>query len=122
MDKEGGFVNRPPILDGTNHDLWKPHMVEFLKSLDSRAWKGVLKGWKHPVVMGEDKQPTSKLKPEENWSKEEDELTLGNFKSINSIFNGIDRNIFRLVNTCEVAKDAWEILKTTNEVSSKVKK
>ena len=46
------------------------------------------------------------LKPEEDWSKEEDEIALGNSKALNSIFNGIDKNIFRLVKTCEVAKDA----------------
>ena len=40
---------------------------------------------------------------------------------MNAIFNGIDRNIFRLVNTCEVAKDSWEILKTAHEGTSKVK-
>jgi hypothetical protein len=25
---------------------------------------------------------------------------------LNAIFNGVDKNIFRLVNNCEVAKDA----------------
>ena len=80
MDKEGGFVSRPAILDGSNYDYWKPHMVAFLKSLDNRAWKTVLKGWKHLVKLGEDGDPTSELKPEEDWSKEEDEISLRNSK------------------------------------------
>ena len=121
MDKEEGFMNRPPILDGSNYDYWKPHTVYFLKSLDSRAWKAVLIGWKHPVKLGENGEPTSELKPEEDWSKEEDEIALGNSKALNSIFNGIDKNILRLVNTCEVAKDAWGILQSTHEGISKVK-
>ena len=111
-------MSRPPILDGTNYDLWKTHMVAFLKSLDNRAWKVVLKGWSHLVIIGEDNQPTGKLKPEENWSNAEDELALGNSKALNAIFNGVDKNIFRLVNTCEVAKNAWEILRTTHEGTS----
>jgi hypothetical protein len=44
MDKEGGFVSRPPMLNGSNYDHWKPKMIAFLKSIDSRTWKAVLKG------------------------------------------------------------------------------
>ena len=40
---------------------------------------------------------------------------------MNAIFNGVDKNIFRLVNNYEVAKDAWDILKTTHEGTSRVK-
>ena len=40
---------------------------------------------------------------------------------MNVIFNGIDKNIFRLVNTYEIAKDAWGILQSTHEGTSKVK-
>ncbi|XP_058767373.1 uncharacterized protein LOC131641069 [Vicia villosa] len=121
MDKEGGFVNRPLVLTGSNYDYWKPHMVAFIKALDSKAWKAIVKGWKHPVVLDAIKQPTSTLKLEEDWDDEEDNLALGNFKALNAIFNSIDRNVFRLVNTCEVAKDAWDILKTAHEGTSKVK-
>ena len=85
-------------------------MVAFLKSLGRRVWKVVLKGRKHPIKLGENGEPISELKLEEDLSKEEDEISLGNSKALNSIFNGIDKNIFRLVNTCEVAKDAWAIL------------
>lgn len=108
-------------MDGVNYDFWKPRMVAYLKSLDSRAWKAVIIGWSHPVTEGEDGEPTTKLKPEEDWSKEEDELALGNSKALNAKFNEIDMNISRHVNNCEVAKDAWEILRTTHEGTSKVK-
>jgi hypothetical protein len=43
MDKEGGSVNRPPILDGTNYDYWKERMVDFLKSIDIKLGKLLLK-------------------------------------------------------------------------------
>ncbi|MCI00186.1 gag-pol polyprotein, partial [Trifolium medium] len=116
MDMEGGFVSRSPLLDGTNYDYWKTRMMAFLKSMDSQTWKAIIKGWEHPVWRG-----TTELKPEENWSKKEDELALGNFKALNALFNGVDRNMFRLIKKCIVAKDAWEILKTTHEGTSKVK-
>jgi len=44
MNKEGGFVNRPPFLDGSNYGYWKSRMSAFLKSIDSKTWKSVLKG------------------------------------------------------------------------------
>ena len=43
MDKEGGYVNRPPILDGTNYDYGKAMMVAFLKSIESKTWKAIVK-------------------------------------------------------------------------------
>ncbi|XP_058741244.1 uncharacterized protein LOC131613606 [Vicia villosa] len=58
---------------------------------------------------------------EEEWSKNVEELALGNSKALNALFNGIDKNIFRLVQHCDLAKDVWDILKTTHEGTSKVK-
>ncbi|XP_050881216.1 uncharacterized protein LOC127084755 [Lathyrus oleraceus] len=95
-------------------------MVAFLKSLDNKAWKAVLTSWEHPVITKEGEATTDK-KAEEQWTKEEDDLALGNSKALNVIFNGVDKNILRLVNNCEVAKDAWNILKTTHEGTSRVK-
>jgi hypothetical protein len=121
MDKEGGMVNRPPLLDGSNYDLWKSRMATFLKSIDSKTWKAVLKGWEPPVVLDKDGNKTDVLKPEEEWSKEEDEATLGNNKALNALFNRVDRSMFKLIKPCIVAKDAWCILETAHEGTSKVK-
>ncbi|XP_057452420.1 uncharacterized protein LOC130744244 [Lotus japonicus] len=119
--KEGGSINRPPILDGTNDDYWKARMVAFLKSIDNKTWKAIVKGWKHPVKADKEGTSTTELKPEEEWNKEEDEEALGNSKALNAIFNGVDKNMFRLINTCTVAKDAWEILKVAHEGTSRVR-
>src|SRR5204862_5263072 len=83
MDKEsGGFVNRPPILDGSNYEYWKPRMIAFLKSIDTKAWRAVNTGWTHPTVTGVD--GVVSLKPEEAWSKEEEAAALGNSKALNA--------------------------------------
>jgi hypothetical protein len=115
MEKEGGFVNRPPLLDGSNYDCWKSRMSAFLKSIDSKTWKSVLKGWEHPVNLDKDGNKTAVLKPEEEWT------TLANSKALNALFNGVDKNMFRLIKKCTVAKEAWDILKTSHEGTSKVK-
>ena len=81
----------------------------------------MLRGWEHPVVFDKDGNKTDVLKPEEEWITTEDELALGNYKALNALFNGVDKNMFRLIKQCIVAKDAWEILKTTHEGTTKVK-
>ncbi|WJX19410.1 hypothetical protein P8452_09112 [Trifolium repens] len=121
MDKDGTLVSKPPLLDGTNYDYWKSRMAAFLKSIDSRTWKAVLRGWEHPKVKDANGIDTEELKPEEDWTPAEDTLALGNNKALNALFNGVDKNMFRLIKQCTVAKDAWEILKTTYEGTSKVK-
>jgi len=121
MDKERGFVNRPPLLDGSNYDYWKSRMSAFLKSIDSRTCKAFMRGWVHPVALDKDGNRTVVLKPEEECTTAEDELTLGNSKALNALFNGVDNNMFRLIKQCTVANDAWEILKTTHTGTSKVK-
>jgi len=121
MEKEGGFVNRSPLLDGTNYEYWKSWMSAYLKSIDSKTWKAVLKGWEHLVVLDKDENKTEVLKPEEEWSVIEDEQVLANSKALNALFNGVDKNMFRLIKKCNVAKDAWEILRTTHKGTSKVK-
>lgn len=64
---------------------------------------------------------TKILKPEADWSKDKDDEALINKKMLNAIFNSVDKNMFRLINTCTEAKEAWEILKTAHEGTSKVR-
>src|SRR4051812_546237 len=113
------FGNRPPILDGSNYDYWKPRMVAVIKSVDRKTWRAVESGWKHLEKIMED--GTTILIPETQWSKNEEELALGNSKALSALFNGIDKNIFRLVQHCELGKEAWDILKTAHEGTSKVR-
>ncbi|PNX99503.1 gag-protease polyprotein, partial [Trifolium pratense] len=122
VDKEGGLISRPPLLVGvSNYDYWKSRMIAFLKSMDSKTWKAVLKGWDPPVIMDKDGKPTLELKPEEDWTKEEDELALGNSKALYALYNGVDKHIFKLIKKCVSAKQAWKILENVHEGTSKVK-
>lgn len=73
------------------------------------------------MVKDKDGKDMTDLKSGEEWSKEKDKLALGNSKALNALFNEVDKTTCRLINTCIEAKDAWEILKTTHEGTSKVK-
>lgn len=96
--KDGRSVNKPPILDGTNYYYWKVMMVVFLKSLGIKSWKVVIKGWKNPIITSEDGKTNLKL--EADWTDAEDDEALRNSKELNVIFNGVDKNMFRLINIC----------------------
>jgi hypothetical protein len=93
-------------------------MSAYLKSIDSKTWKAVMKGWEHPVVLDKDGNKTTVLKLADEWTLPEDELSLANSKALNALFNGVDKNMFRLIKKCDVAKDAWDILKTAHEGTS----
>jgi len=62
-------------------------MSDYLKSIDNKTWKAVLKGWEHLVVLDKDGNKTEVLKPEEEWSATEDEHALANSKALNALFN-----------------------------------
>lgn len=49
-----------------------------------------------------------------------DNEALGNSKVLNVVLNGVGLNMFRSVNACNDAKDAWEIIKISHEDTSKV--
>ncbi|GAU38940.1 hypothetical protein TSUD_372690, partial [Trifolium subterraneum] len=97
MDKEGGYTSRPPLLDDSNYDFWKSRMEAFIKSMDMKAWKAILKGWEHPKVKNASGADTDELKPEEDWTTAEDTLAVGKSKALNALFNGVDKNMFRLI-------------------------
>ena len=42
-------------------------------------------------------------------------MALGNNKALNALFNGVGKNMFKLINNCTMAKDAWNILRTTQK-------
>jgi predicted Zn-dependent protease len=72
------------------------------------------------VALDKDGNKTSILTPGEEWTAAKDELALGNSKALNA-FNGVDKNMFRMIKQCTVAKDAWDILKIAHEGTTKVK-
>ncbi|XP_073152969.1 uncharacterized protein [Henckelia pumila] len=59
-------------------------------------------------------------KKEEKWATEEERLC-AKHKALNAIFIAVDLNKFKLIATCECARDAWNILKTAYEGTNAVK-
>ncbi|KAA0047401.1 Receptor-like protein 12 [Cucumis melo var. makuwa] len=94
-------------------------MKAFLMSLDMKSWRAVISGWEYPTEKDEAGQTVRKS--ELKWTKDEDDAAVGNSRALNALFNVVDPNIFKLINTCKSVKAAWDILEVAFEGTSKVK-
>ncbi|GAA0143175.1 hypothetical protein LIER_03920 [Lithospermum erythrorhizon] len=109
----------PPILDRTNYDDWRTKMIVFFRSIDIGIWKVVCTGWSIPTIIAID--GIQIIKEKDNWIRNEHELGLRNSKALKAILGGVDQKMFKLINKCTTAKEAWEIMKTTHEGPQRVK-
>ncbi|KAK2375338.1 putative mitochondrial protein [Trifolium repens] len=122
VEKEGGYMNKPPLLTGSaNYDAWKPKMMAFLRSIDSKVWKVVLTGWEQPMYASKEGTSTGIVKPEVEWTTEEEAIANQNHKAIYALFNGVDTSVFKMIKNCVSAKEAWEVLQKCYEGTTKVK-
>ncbi|XP_062103502.1 uncharacterized protein LOC133814575 [Humulus lupulus] len=119
MFREGGSTTRPPMLEGANYPYWKTKMKAYLKSVDERVWMAVSEGWTPPTEIVGNVDIT---KAASKWTTDEIEKANFNSKALNAIFNVVSTNHMKVVANCEIAKEAWDKLKTKNEGTSAVKK
>ncbi|TYK11809.1 gag-pol polyprotein [Cucumis melo var. makuwa] len=101
--REGPSASRPPRLDGKNYSYWKPSMIFFIKTLGGRAWRALVVGY-HPLMSTVNGVSVSK--PEVEWTDAKEQASVGNARALNSILNGVDLNVFKLINSCTIAKEA----------------
>ncbi|CAM9000510.1 unnamed protein product [Rhodiola kirilowii] len=117
--REGQNITRPPLLDGNKYGYWRVRMKAFLKSQDESVWEAVEQGWTHPVTT--DKEGNVSLLTKDKWTEIHKSVEAANSKGMNAIFSGVDGKNFKMISTCEVAKKAWDILRTAHEGTTKVK-
>ena len=60
-------------------------------------------------------------KQEKDWTDAEEQESMGNSRALNFIYNGVDLNMFKLINFCVTAKDTWKKLEVGFEGTSNVK-
>ena len=93
-------------------------MIFFIKTLDGKAWRALVAGY-DPLMITVN--GLSVPKPEVDWTDVEEQASVGNARVLNAIFNGVDLNVFKLINSCSTAKEAWKTLEVAYEGTSKVK-
>ena len=102
-------LNVPPFFNGNNYAFWKVRMGAFLCSIDDTIWDVVEVGW------------TRLEAAKSTWDKAALVAANANSKALNAIFCGVSPDEFHRISHITVAKEAWEILETTNEGTKKVK-
>ncbi|TYK30437.1 F5J5.1 [Cucumis melo var. makuwa] len=93
-------------------------MIFFIKTLGGKAWRALVAGYDPPIIAV---NGVSVPKPEVDWTNAEEQASVGNVRALNAIFNGVDLNVFKLINSCSTAKEAWKTLEVAYEGTSKVK-
>ena len=78
-------------------------------SIDDTVWDAVEAGWTRPEAA------------KSTWDKAALAAANANNKALNAIFCGVSPNEFHRISHITIAKEAWEILKTTYEGTKKVK-
>ncbi|KAA0037315.1 gag-pol polyprotein [Cucumis melo var. makuwa] len=111
--RKGPSISRPPVLDAKNYSYWKPRMISFLKTLDGRAWRAVVAGWELPMIILFLNLKLTGLMLRTSLC--------GNSRAINVVFNGVHFNVFKLINSCSSAKEAWKIFEVAYKGTTKVK-
>ncbi|XP_048622689.1 uncharacterized protein LOC106404430 [Brassica napus] len=107
------------ILDGSNYGLWKSRMRSIILGIDAMAWKSVTTGWSEPKA--KDENGVESNKEEELWTETELKMAKFNSRALSAIHASVTKKHFELIQGCETAKEALEILQTHFEGTSKVK-
>ena len=84
-------------------------MRAFLCSIDDSVWDAVEVRWTRPEAA------------KSTWDKATLAMANANSKALNAIFCGVSPNEFHRISHVAIAKEAWQILKTTYEGTKKVK-
>ncbi|KAA0060757.1 gag-pol polyprotein [Cucumis melo var. makuwa] len=70
---------------------------------DGIAWRTLVAGYKPPMITVDG---VSVPKSEVDWTDAKEQVSVGSAKALNFIFNGVDLNVFKLINSCNSAKEA----------------
>ena len=78
-------------------------MIFFIKTLDGKTQRALVTGYQPPMITVDE---VSVPKPEVDWTDAEEQASIGNARALNAIFNGVDLNVFKLINSCSTTKEA----------------
>ena len=88
LQREGGSLAHPPVLDGTDYAYWKQMMEIYLTTIDKRVWQCVLTRYTPPIKIDED--GVESPKPVRECTNDELDASGYNAKRLNVTVNGVD--------------------------------
>ena len=105
MDLTNPNLNRLPILDGSNYDLWKTRIHSHIEPIDIRVWRSVIDGYVLPLLP-HDADKNYVAKPERDYTDRELAESNNNEKALNILFSYVNPHMFKLIRTCTTAQNA----------------
>ena len=96
-------------------------MTIFLKSLDWAIWEAVEDGWSPPTLTNDKDGTIEPLKPSK-WTATDKALRANDEKALNVIVCAMIQEEYKKIMTCNTAKQAWDLLETTYEGTTIVKR
>ena len=108
LQREGGSLARPLVLDGTNYAYWKQRMEIYLTAIFEIVWQCVRTRYISPIKI--DKDGVEFLKPVREWTNDELNASGYNAKGLTDIVNGVNMFQHQLISTCKTFKASWDIL------------
>ncbi|KAI8550439.1 hypothetical protein RHMOL_Rhmol06G0107000 [Rhododendron molle] len=93
-------------------------MKAYLKSQNNHVWLSVVNGYTESTTTVAGKIVR---KPDESWDNTNHLKATHNSCALNAIFGCVSISKFQRISTCEIAKDAWDILSITHEGNSQVR-
>jgi len=109
--------NSKVVLDDGNYGFWKSRIKSVIRGIDVFVWKSVLVKWEEPTIKNEDGSFT---RPEIDWTDDEMKKCKFNARALTTIHCSVGRKQFDLIQECETAKEAWDILQINYERTVKV--
>ncbi|XP_028106176.1 uncharacterized protein LOC114305300 [Camellia sinensis] len=82
------------------------------------VWHSVIFGWSEPTITIDGSDIP---KPLDKWDTIDYQNSSWNSKALNSLFCSVTPEEFRRICTCEIAKEAWDILETIHEGTTSLK-
>ncbi|XP_010484727.1 PREDICTED: uncharacterized protein LOC104763000 [Camelina sativa] len=110
--------NNKVVLDDGNYGFWKSRIKSIIGGIDRLAWKIVIEKWEEPTI--KDESCNRIPKPESDWTDEEQKKPKFNSRALSAIHCSVGRKQFELIQRCETAKEAWDILQIHYEGTTKV--
>ncbi|XP_019095377.1 PREDICTED: uncharacterized protein LOC104761811 isoform X1 [Camelina sativa] len=119
MESYGDLINNNKVfLDDGNYGFWKSRIKSIIGGIDRLAWKTVLEKWEEPTI--KDESSNRIPKPEADWTDEEHKKSKYNSRALSAIHCSVGMKQFDLIQGCEIAKEAWDILQIQYEGTTKV--
>ncbi|WMV33441.1 hypothetical protein MTR67_026826 [Solanum verrucosum] len=121
--KRSQSPTKPPLFNRQFYRWWKVRMRDYLMDEDIEVWNVICEGPSVPTMEVKDGEVTRVIvKTRQQYNDADKRLVEKNHKARKLLMCGISMNEYDLISYCELAKEIWDLLRTTYEGTEEIKK